>query len=289
MEKIKGSRTLSFLVIAAVYLLALAVGAAVYFVLPGPVWLRLLAADAAATAVTFVFSTIFGNASVYDPYWSVQPPVILAAFAISRGVTTVNLFPLIAVSLWSVRLTGNWAYTFKDLNGEDWRYRDLREQTKKIFPFVNFLGIHLMPTIIVYLCVLPAVMLYEAGPAFSPFQLIFFALSLGAIALELAADLQMQRFRKTQKGLIRTGLWKYSRHPNYLGEILMWWGVGLYSVFVMPDHWYLLLGAAVNTALFLAVSIPLADRRQSKKPGYDEYRAETRMLLPIRKRRGREA
>ena len=64
----------------------------------------------------------------------------------------------------------------------------------------------------------------------------------------------------------------------------MWWGVGIQAVSVMPDHWYLLAGALANTIMFFTVSIPLADKRQSQKPGYAEYKAATRILLPIPKK-----
>jgi steroid 5-alpha reductase family enzyme len=114
---------------------------------------------------------------------------------------------------------------------------------------------------------------------------LFLTLSIGAAAMQGIADIQMHKFRKNPKGtFVRNGLWKYSRHPNYLGEILMWWGVGLSVVSAVPDEWYLLLGAVANTVLFLAVSIPMADRRQSRKDGFAEYKKETRMLLPIIKR-----
>ena len=69
----------------------------------------------------------------------------------------------------------------------------------------------------------------------------------------------------TQNHFIRTGLWKYSRHPNYLGEILMWWGIALAVVFAFPRCWFLVAGAFVNNCLFLFISIPMADKRQSKK------------------------
>ena len=94
----------------------------------------------------------------------------------------------------------------------------------------------------------------------------------------------MHKFRKNRDGtFIRRGLWKYSRHPNYLGEILMWWGIGLSVVCATPNAWYLLAGAIANTVLFLAVSIPLAEGRQSQKDGFAEYKKQTRMLLPIKK------
>ena len=90
----------------------------------------------------------------------------------------------------------------------------------------------------------------------------------------------MHRFRNSGTGgFIRTGVWKHSRHPNYAGEILMWWGVGLASFTAMPDRFYLLAGALINTLMFLFVSIPMADKRQSRKPGFEEYKKETRILL----------
>ena len=64
---------------------------------------------------------------------------------------------------------------------------------------------------------------------------------------------------------MRTGLWKYSRHPNYLGEILMWWGVASMVCVACPDKWFLMSGALTNTILFLTVSIPMADNRQAAK------------------------
>jgi steroid 5-alpha reductase family enzyme len=94
----------------------------------------------------------------------------------------------------------------------------------------------------------------------------------------------MHKFRKEGKGgFIRVGLWKYSRHPNYLGEILTWWGVAIASVCVLPTAWYLCIGAILNTFLFLGISIPMADKRQARKEGFSQYKTETRMLLPIKK------
>ena len=98
------------------------------------------------------------------------------------------------------------------------------------------------------------------------------------------ADVEMHKFRKHRDGaFIRQGLWKYSRHPNYLGEILMWWGVALSVVCAAPNAYHLAFGAVANTILFFAVSIPMADKRQSRKDGFAEYKQQTRMLLPIKK------
>ena len=141
MKRIKQSRAASFATVTAVYFFATALGIIIYRALDLPWWLSLLIADVCATVITFAFSVIFGNASVYDPYWSVQPPVILAAIATGKAITPLGILLLVTVSLWGIRLTANWAYTFSGLNHQDWRYTMLREKTGVFYPIINFVGI----------------------------------------------------------------------------------------------------------------------------------------------------
>lgn len=285
MDLIKESKTLSILLIASIYIMAAALGLGVYMLMPFAFWAKLLIADIACTVFVFIFSMIFKNASVYDPYWSVQPIVIVVFFACGHMITLPSLLLLISIIYWGIRLTGNWAYTFGGLKHQDWRYTKFENESGKIYPLINLAGIHLMPTLIVYLCTLPAAFVIRNELSANAGSVIGMAVCIGAATLQLFSDVQMQRYRKSgEHGLIRTGLWKYARHPNYLGEILMWWGVGIQAVSVMPDHWYLLAGALANTIMFFTVSIPLADKRQAQKPGYAEYKAATRSLLPIPKK-----
>ncbi len=284
MKSIKGSRTASFIALLLVYIISAAAGILIYMMLDLEWWLSLLIADAAATVVTFAFSLIFGNASVYDPYWSVQPPVIVAAFAVGRELTALGVLLIVAVLFWGIRLTANWAYTFGGLEHQDWRYTMLCEKTGALYPIVNFVGIHMVPTLVVYGCVLPAVYAIRTGLGASVGSVIFICVSILAATMQGIADIQMHGYRKNRTApFIRVGLWKYSRHPNYLGEILMWWGIALAVVCAAPELWYLMGGAVLNTVLFFSVSIPMADGRQSRKSGFDEYKKSTRMLLPIKK------
>jgi len=283
-DGIFAGRKVSFAIILAVYVIAAAVGVITYRAVQGSWQLRLLTADAAATATTFIFSVIFKNASVYDPYWSVQPIFIVTAFAFGKEITPAGVLVMAAIWLWGVRLTANWAYTFHGLYHQDWRYSMLKEKTGIFYPVINFVGIHMVPTLVVYGCTLPAVQLVLNGAAVNAGSVIFFIVSLGAAALQTVADIQMHSFRRRRIiGFMQEGVWKYSRHPNYLGEILMWWGVALQALCLFPDKLWLLAGAAANTLLFLCVSIPLADGRQSRKPGFAEYKKATRMLLPLKK------
>lgn len=213
---------------------------------------------------------------------------ILAVFTITAKPACArcinNILYIIVIGLWAVRLTANRAYTFRGLEHRDWRYTMLKEKTGALYPLINLVGIHLVPTLVVYASTLPAAYVITEGIELRGASVICLLVSLGAILLRGTADIQMHRFRRTRPtAFIECGLWRYSRHPNYLGEILMWWGVGLSVLLAEPSIWYLGIGAALNTALFLFVSIPPADGRQSKKEGFDEYKARTRMLLPIKK------
>ena len=282
--KIKESRPLSFIAVTLIYVICTLVGIGQYSYLPFSTPINLLIADTVATIVCFIFSLIFKNSSVYDPYWSVAPIVILVGYSIVNGLNILGVLTLIAVCYWGIRLTANWAYTFKGLTHQDWRYTMLCEKTGKLYPIINFVGIHYVPTLVVYGCILPAVLVIESRPEITVLSVIFLCVSVAAATIQCIADIQMHKYRKNRETpFIRRGIWKHSRHPNYLGEILMWWGIGLSAVCAMPDMWYLIFGAVANTALFLSVSIPMADGRQSRKEGFAQYKSETRMLLPIKK------
>jgi steroid 5-alpha reductase family enzyme len=291
-KPIELSRGISFALITPIYLLTAAVAMLIYGMLPYNMVFSLLFADMAATVLIFAFGALFSNASVYDPYWSFAPIVILLSFVIGTDVvlTAEKLLLLIAVLIWGVRLTANWAYTFRGTGFVDWRYRMLRRNTGALYPLVNFLGIHMFPTLVVFFAILPAVYVIENDEApKSALYIIFFVTAILSVVLQGVSDCQMHKYRKNRKEpFIRVGLWRYSRHPNYLGEILMWWSVGFYSIAVIGFEWYSLIGAVINTVLFLAVSIPMADSRQAKKEGFEEYKRQTRMLLPIKRFKCRE-
>lgn len=284
MDKIKNSRPKSFLMIALVYLVAICGGIIIYDMLQFDIAINLLIADIASTAIVYLYSVVFSNASVYDPYWSVIPIIVVSYGTASCGFNFVSALIFIAVILWGVRLTVNWAYTFKSLAHQDWRYSMLKEKTGKAYPLINLLGIHMFPTIVVYLCMLPTIFAFTNQLEFNYGSLFFFLVAICAIILQGVSDYQMHKYRKNKTStFIRNGLWKYSRHPNYLGEIAMWWSVALCVICAIPSMWYLFVGALVNTLMFLFVSIPMQDKRQSRKEGFDSYKKETRALFPLKK------
>ncbi len=282
MKKITSNKLLSILTITIIYIITTIISIFIYNKLPYSIYLNIFIVDVIATIIIFIFSHIFKNSSIYDPYWSATPIVIITPLFFERDITISSILILIAIWYWGVRLTTNWAIFFTNLNKQDWRYTKYEKSTKKLYPLVNIFGIHLMPTILVYIALLPAIVGLGIDKI-NIFTIIGFIICILAATLELVADIEMYNFKKNNKGLIRVGLWKYSRHPNYLGEILMWWGIAIMGI-SLTNNYYLLIGAILITLLFLTISIPMQDKRQSKKEGYKKYREETRNLLPIKRR-----
>ncbi len=281
----KKSKKLSYCYLTAVYLLALAVAVLCYRLMPTNIaLLKVLAADVCATVIVYIGSLIINNSSVYDPYWSIQPIVIVIGLAISFGANSVlKVFALIAVLLWGIRLTANWGYTFKNLTKEDWRYKTFREKTGDYYPFVDLFGIHLFPTLVVYMCMMPVIFLFSNYVVINAGSIIFYVIALGAVALQTISDIELHSFKKRgEKGIYREGLWKYIRHPNYLGEIVFWWAMMLATFCGAPKTAYMFIGVIALTLMFVFYSVPVADLRQARKKGFEEYKKETDALLPIK-------
>jgi steroid 5-alpha reductase family enzyme len=286
-------RTQSFLTITLCYIAAAILGLWVFHAVSGQIWLKLLIADLAATVFIWLASLILDNASVYDPYWSVQPPIILGLALIVLGEPKAGPILLtLAIAFWGARLSINWMNTFHGLHKQDWRYDLLKAQSGQFFPLVNLIGIQVMPTLIVYACLLPGFYYILLGGGMNILTALGLLLIFGGAVLEMAADYQMQKFRQEREDrseLLCSGLWRYSRHPNYLGEITVWWGVYLVMLSEYPALWLLGFGALANTCLFLFISIPLAENHLAEyKQGYEAYQRNTRMLLPIPKQIGQE-
>ena len=278
------TKALSITIIIGLYLIAALVGFVVFHQLKTVVpelW-ALFIADVIATVIVWGFGLAFRNVSVYDPYWSVAPPVMYATWAFYKGVFTLPvILLLVAVWYWGIRLTGNWALTFKGLAHEDWRYTRYREsQSPFLFQLTNFFGLNMMPTVLVFAAMLPGFGLFEGTATVNIWTWLGFALCLASATLQLIADTQIHRFRDCHSGqYCNIGLWKHGRHPNYFGEIQMWWGIWVMYASLNGFDWRI-LGAIAVTALFLFVSIPMMERRQMQnKPGYADYKKATRMLI----------
>jgi steroid 5-alpha reductase family enzyme len=284
----KHSRTASFAYITLAYVVAVAAAyvAVTYFPCESPLYTAFWG-DFVATCAVFGFSVAFSNSSFYDAYWSVIPPLIGAYFFTHAGADanlTRQALCLGLCTLWGVRLTYNWAVGWTGLHHEDWRYVDIKRITGKLYWPASFAGIHMYPTVEVFFACLPMWPAMTSSAPLSWIDGVAAVVTLVAIVIETVADEQLRAFGKTKKPgeLIQTGLWRYSRHPNYFGELLFWWGIFLFGLAASPSDWqWTIIGTAAITLMFFFISVPMMEKRQlEKKPHFAEVIASTSMIIP---------
>lgn len=279
------SKSCSIALIAAIYILATVAGIILFVklnsVLNSPIW-SLFCADVLATIIVWGFGLLYENVSVYDPYWSVFPPVAFLLWCFFTNTWSLPVILILVASwYWGIRLTRNWVITFHGIAHEDWRYTKYREsQHPAVFHLINFFGLNMVPTLVVFAAMLPGLMLYETTETANVITWIGLIVCLASATIQLIADKQIHDFRDAHPGQYCTvGLWKHGRHPNYFGEVQFWWGIWIMYASLNGFNWFILCPIAM-TALFLGISIPLMEKRQLKnKPGYAEYRKKTRILI----------
>ena len=281
------SDALRAVVLAYAFALAVAVATVLAWLGDSPITTA-LAADVAATLAIFACSVLYANSSFYDAYWSVAPPWIAlywwAAGGADDGSDLRRGLVLALVLAWAARLTWNWVRGWQGLGHEDWRYVDLRQKSGRLWWGVSFVGIHLMPTLVVFLGCLPLFAVFASpSRALGVLDALALAVTGGAIWLEARADRELLEFRRAPRepgAILASGLWARSRHPNYLGEIGFWWGLYLFGLAADPRAWWSGVGALVITVMFHFVSLPMIETRMRARPGYDDWAARTPRLLP---------
>ena len=216
-------------------------------------------ADVAATFVVFAFSRGLKCSSMYDAYWSVAPIVIVLywAFHPESGVHPIRAGAVIfLVTWWGIRLTYNWARSWPGLHHTDWRYVIMKEKAPSLWLLSDLFGIHLFPTVEVLAALSGAWVAVSQGVnPLSWLDGVALVVTAAAITIETVADQQLVAFAKVKKPgeIMKTGLWRYSRHPNYFGELSFWWGLYLFGLAADPGYVWTIVGPIAMIAMFVGV------------------------------------
>jgi hypothetical protein len=281
----------SLLVVVLLYVLAVGAGIATFIGLRDlhPT-VSVLIADLVATVVVFIGSMVVRNSSMYDAYWSVIPPFVAWAFAAEGHHIPVGrtVLLMVALNVWALRLTSNWARGWPGLGHEDWRYGMLRKDAKVPGWIIDFSGVHLYPTLQVWVASLGMYAALTLGTKrLNALDWVAGAVVVLAALLQFVADEQMRAHRRTSPSVpCRSGVWGLSRHPNYFGEATVWWGVWLFGVAGNPSSWWwTLIGPVSMSALLRGASTPMMDKRSlERRPGYEVLIRELPAMAPIGRR-----
>jgi len=233
----------------------------------------------------FVIGTRAGDNSLIDIAYG--PAFVLACLgawlAAGAEMHFRPLLMLCLLCLWAVRLGLHIGLRHRG-RGEDYRYRNFRQAWGETFVWRSFLQIYMLQGLVVFLVAMPVLLaIARPGPGLVWTDILGTALFAVGFLFEAAGDWQLARFKKNpdSKGrIMTTGLWRYTRHPNYFGEALLWWG--FFFLGLGSEHgWYGLVSPVLIGFLLLKVSgIPMLEEKYRGQPEFEAYKKATSAFFP---------
>jgi steroid 5-alpha reductase family enzyme len=242
-----------------------------------------LAPIVAAALFTWLLSLFKRNVSIVDTLWALLFLLAAASYAVAAPhLTPRAIGVLVLVAIWALRLSiyitwRNWG------GGEDRRYQDIRARNQPHFWLKSLYLVFALQAMLAWIVSLP---LYAAITSRSPLGIVDLAgclLWLLGFCFETLGDWQLARFKAdpANRGRVMDrGLWRYTRHPNYFGEFVLWWG--LYLLALAAGAWWSIAGPALMSVLLLRVSgVTLLEKDiGERRPGYADYKRRTNAFLP---------
>ena len=233
----------------------------------------------------FVISLFKKRNDVADVAWGLGF-VLLAwiSYLITGNLNLPALLVNTLVSIWGFRL-------FRHINArhkgkeEDSRYAIWRKEWGKYFCIRSYLQVYMLQGLMLLIISLPIMLINQNGSGgFNLLVVIGFIIWLVGFYIESVGDRQLSEFIKdpNNKGkLMQTGLWKYTRHPNYFGEVTLWWGIWLISLTAV-NGFFGIVGPITITILILFVSgVPLLEKKYKGRADFEEYKKKTSVFIPL--------
>jgi steroid 5-alpha reductase family enzyme len=246
-----------------------------------------LAASVAAFSALWLVSLALRDASIVDVFWGLGF-VVVSFYYLMTGSTTPTdrgwLVMLLTV-VWGLRLSIHIGIRNAG-SGEDFRYRKWRAEAGPSFWWISYFKVFLLQAVVLWVVSSPVMFAQRDGGfvAWSVLDAIGLALWGVGFLFEAISDWQLKRFKKdpaNEGQVMRSGLWSLSRHPNYFGEALLWWGIGLLAL--PMGGWHSFLGPLLMTFLLVKVSgVAMLDAAlEERRRGYTDYVRSTPAFLPL--------
>lgn len=232
----------------------------------------------------FIVSLLKKRNDVADIAWGLGFVVMAwISFALVKIFSWQLVVVNILVTIWGLRLA---LHIYRRNHGkpEDSRYAAWRQRWGKWFLIRSYFQVFILQGIFLFLIALP-VMFFNKNVTtnFSWIEVVGVVVWLIGFFFETVADRQLMQFIKNpaNKGkLMQSGLWSYSRHPNYFGEIVQWWGIFIMTL-SLPYGWMTIVGPLTITILILFVSgVPLLEKKYAGREDFEEYKKRTSVFFP---------
>ncbi|MCA9069225.1 MAG: DUF1295 domain-containing protein [Planctomycetaceae bacterium] len=229
------------------------------------------------------------DASIVDMFWGLG--FVLVAWVTwtkAPGDPTRKLLLAVMITIWGLRLSAYIAWRNIG-HGEDPRYQAMRKKAGDRFPLLSLIRVFLLQGVVMWIVSLPVQLgqIPETPAAFTVFDIVGVVVWATGVMFESVGDFQLARFKANpeNKGkVLSSGLWRYTRHPNYFGDFLMWWGIFLITFFAAPSqNWWSGIGPLIMSFFLMKVSgVTLLEKslKESKGSAYDEYVQRTNAFFP---------
>ena len=238
--------------------------------------------------VTWIYSLFRRNVNVVDSLWSLMFLAGALTYASAAGgMTDHNVLLLVLVSLWAVRLSvflavRNWGEV------EDRRYQAIRANNEPHFNLKSLYIVFGLQAVLAWIISVPLLVALTSGSEIGIIEIAATALWITGFLIEAIADLQLYRFKSRPENrgkVLDSGLWAYSRHPNYFGEFLIWWSYFLFAL--SAGGWWTVFSPLLMTVLLLKVSgVSLMEKGiTERRAGYREYIQSTNAFFPGKPKR----
>lgn len=234
--------------------------------------------------IWFLFATIKKRNDVADIAWGIGF-ILVSYFSFFKNGLGFDrgLLVTILVTVWAIRLSTH-IYLRNRNKSEDYRYMAWRKKWGKWFYLRSFLQVFLLQGMLMLVVVSPVIItnIYR-GNNLSLIDLIGFVVWVIGFFFEAIGDYQLSEFIEIKKKgqILQSGLWQYSRHPNYFGEVAQWWGIGIIALSV-PYGYLGLIGPLTITYLITQVSgIPLLEKKYKDNPDFEVYKKKTSIFFPL--------
>jgi steroid 5-alpha reductase family enzyme len=222
------------------------------------------------------------SVSIVDIAWGLGFVLVAWTSFLAGPLSESNLLLPLLTTVWGLRLSGYLAW--RNIGKpEDYRYREMRNHRPRSFPIRSLLTVFALQGVLMWIIALPLQTVHLSGTSSVVLMVIGVLLWVTGFVFESVGDWQLARFKSDPTNSSRVmdrGLWRYTRHPNYFGDFLVWWG--LYLIAAAGGAWWTVLSPILVSFLLIRVSgVVLLERSlKTNRPGYEDYVARTSSFFP---------
>lgn len=231
--------------------------------------------------IFFIVATIIKNNSIVDIGWGFGFVLVSwILFFISGEYSSIKIIANVLVSLWGLRL---FYYILKRnlFEEEDFRYKNWRKAWGKWVVPRAFIQVFMLQGLLQFLIGSAVYYINVVNPEFNVISIIGLVVWAFGYFFEVVGDYQLkQHIKQKRPGLMKTGLWNITRHPNYFGEATMWWGIFLFAA-LNSVPLYFVISPIVITSVLRFISTPILEEKMQHYDGWSEYKKDTSMIVPF--------